>query len=46
MSGYTDDAILRYGVTELGTAFLQKPFRADTLAWKVREVLEAPREEG
>jgi signal transduction histidine kinase/CheY-like chemotaxis protein len=45
MSGYTDDAILRYGVTELGTAFLQKPFTADTLAWKVREVLEAPREE-
>jgi FixJ family two-component response regulator len=45
MSGYTDDAILRHGVTELGTAFLQKPFTADTLARKVREVLEAPREE-
>ena len=45
MSGYTDDAILRYGVTELGTAFLQKPFTADTLGWKVREVLEASREE-
>jgi two-component system cell cycle sensor histidine kinase/response regulator CckA len=45
MSSYTDDAILRHGVTELRTAFLQKPFTADTLGWKVREVLDAPREE-
>jgi signal transduction histidine kinase/CheY-like chemotaxis protein len=45
MSGYTDDTILRYGVTELGTAFLQKPFTADMIAWKVREVLEVPRQE-
>ena len=26
MSGYTDDAIVRHGVLEEGTAFLQKPF--------------------
>jgi signal transduction histidine kinase/CheY-like chemotaxis protein len=45
MSGYTDDAILRYGVTELSPAFVQKPFSAETLGWKVREVLEASREE-
>jgi two-component system cell cycle sensor histidine kinase/response regulator CckA len=45
MSGYTDDAILRHGVTELSTAFVQKPFTADALGWKVREVLDTPREE-
>jgi two-component system, cell cycle sensor histidine kinase and response regulator CckA len=45
MSGYTDDAILRHGVTELSPAFVQKPFSAETLGWKVREVLEASREE-
>ena len=45
MSGYTDDAILRHGVLELSTAFVQKPFTADTLRWKVREVLDAPGEE-
>jgi two-component system cell cycle sensor histidine kinase/response regulator CckA len=41
LSGYTDDAIVRHGVLEPGIAFLQKPFTADTLARKVREVLEA-----
>jgi signal transduction histidine kinase/ActR/RegA family two-component response regulator len=45
MSGYTDDAILRHGVPELSPAFVQKPFSAETLGWKVREVLEASREE-
>lgn len=39
MSGYTDDAIIRHGVLEPGTAFLQKPFRPAHLACKVREVL-------
>lgn len=43
MSGYTDDAIVRYGVSERGTAFLQKPFTSEALARKVREVLDAPR---
>jgi CheY-like chemotaxis protein len=45
MSGYTDEAILRHGVPELSPAFVQKPFSAETLGWKVREVLDAPREE-
>jgi nitrogen-specific signal transduction histidine kinase/ActR/RegA family two-component response regulator len=39
MSGYTDDAVLRYGVREEGVAFLQKPFGLSTLARKVREIL-------
>jgi hypothetical protein len=32
-------------VPELSPAFVQKPFSAETLGWKVREVLDAPREE-
>jgi len=39
MSGYTDDAIVRHGMLEPGLAYLQKPFRPDTLVRKVREVL-------
>lgn len=40
MSGYTDDAVVRNGVTQATDAFLQKPFTALSLARKVREVLE------
>jgi CheY-like chemotaxis protein len=42
MSGYTDEAILRHGVTEASPGFLQKPFSPIGLARKVREVLDAP----
>jgi PAS domain S-box-containing protein len=41
MSGYTDDAIIRHGVLRPGTAYIQKPFSAELLANKVREVLDS-----
>jgi CheY-like chemotaxis protein len=42
MSGYTDDAIGQHGVLEPGLHYLQKPFAPDTLARRVREVLDLP----
>lgn len=42
MSGYTNDAILRHGVLESETWFIQKPFAPDALAAKVREILDGP----
>jgi signal transduction histidine kinase len=42
MSGYTDDEVMRRGVINGQTAFLQKPFTPDLLAYKVREVLDVP----
>ncbi len=40
-SGYTEDAIIRHGVSSAGTAFLDKPFTSNGLLCKVREVLDA-----
>jgi CheY-like chemotaxis protein len=42
MSGYTDDAVVRHGISELGVTFLQKPFSLGTLARKVRDTLVPP----
>ncbi len=41
MTGYTDDAVLRHGVSEAGVALLQKPFEPQGLALKVRETLDS-----
>jgi two-component system, cell cycle sensor histidine kinase and response regulator CckA len=42
ISGYTSDTLNRCNMTEPSTAFLQKPFTPDTLAHRVRAVLDAP----
>jgi two-component system, cell cycle sensor histidine kinase and response regulator CckA len=41
MSGYTDDAVLQHGILESGVAYLQKPLTSDSMARKVRQVLDA-----
>jgi two-component system cell cycle sensor histidine kinase/response regulator CckA len=42
ISGYTDNAIIHHGILEANVAFLQKPFSANVLASKVREVIDSP----
>jgi FixJ family two-component response regulator len=41
-SGYTDDAIVRHGIIEANTNFIQKPFTMETLASKIREIFDNP----
>ncbi|MHB8923273.1 MAG: hybrid sensor histidine kinase/response regulator, partial [Thermoleophilia bacterium] len=41
MSGYTADVIAERGVLEPGVMFLQKPFSVNSLAARVREVLDS-----
>jgi two-component system cell cycle sensor histidine kinase/response regulator CckA len=40
MSGYAGDVIVQRGLLEPGTAYMQKPFSLDTLAGKVRDLLD------
>jgi CheY-like chemotaxis protein len=39
MSGYTDNAIVQYGILEPGLSFIEKPFSPDLLAGRVHQVL-------
>ena len=41
MSGYTDGSILRHGVLKKGTHLIEKPFQAEMLNKKLREILGA-----
>ncbi len=40
VSGYTNTSVTDHGLFESGSAFLQKPFAAEALLLKVREVLQ------
>ena len=42
MSGYTEDDITRRGLGGAESAFLQKPFTAQNLLERIREILDAP----
>ena len=42
MSGYTDDADVRRGLSDRTIDFLPKPFSPGVLAARVRQVLDAP----
>ena len=37
MSGYTEEVIAPHGVLEEGTEFIEKPFRVEGLARRIRE---------
>jgi two-component system cell cycle sensor histidine kinase/response regulator CckA len=43
MSGHGTDVVTRHGVREAGLPLLEKPFRTDELALRVREALDRPR---
>jgi PAS domain S-box-containing protein len=42
MSGYTDNAIVYHGILDSGLPYVQKPLVPETLARRVREVLDSP----
>jgi DNA-binding NarL/FixJ family response regulator len=42
ISGYTNDEVMRRGVSQSEAAFIQKPFTPEGLMLRVREVLDSP----
>ncbi|MDR3566960.1 MAG: PAS domain S-box protein [Syntrophobacteraceae bacterium] len=44
MSGYTANVMSNRGILDETVNFIQKPFRKDDFAWKVRQVLDQPGE--
>lgn len=42
MSGYTDNPVVRAGLRNSETVYIQKPFTLETLVLKVRELLQDP----
>jgi YesN/AraC family two-component response regulator len=39
-SGYTDDAVMRHGVIEANTNFMQKPYTPEAITNKIRQILD------
>jgi PAS domain S-box-containing protein len=44
ISGYTHEIVSRHGILYEGIELLEKPFRPDVLARKVRQLLDAPKD--
>lgn len=44
-SGYTEDAVVRHGISESEMNFIQKPFSFDELSKKVRKLLDAKKDQ-
>jgi len=42
VSGYTENFIQHHGILDAGLDFLPKPFSVDSLAFRIREILDAP----